>query len=268
MSKIYSKDVRLIKKRGGFIKKLFIFLLIILTISVLIFGGVFLSRLITGTSFFNMNSNEIKLDKKDFYFITFGEFDSAEDCSEISVWVTNSGGAGYVYNDSGKYKIVAQVYNAMSDAENVIKNFPNNISYSANIMRLSANKCTINTDSMIHNDKKQLDNDIKYVFKIFERLLEISNNLDKGVLSAVNAGSKINSLKSEIKIINMRIKSINLANENNEKKLKNFNDFLIKYEDSLDVCINKLLTQENCNNAIKYCACEIAFNYINFVNAT
>ena len=35
-------------------------------------------------------------------------------------------------------------------------------------------------------------------------------------------------------------------------------------EDSIDVCVNKLLVSDNYSNVIKYCACEIFFNYYDF----
>ena len=264
MPKIYSNDVVLIKKKGGFFKGFLRIMVVLLSIVIMVVGGVFLSNLISG-NILNIDTHSIKIDKKEFFVISFGEYENYQDCSECSVWVTNSGGSGYVLNDNGVYRVSAQVYTRQSDADLVVENFPSDISYEYKILKKSVSKKVFKIENVSKSDKNQILSDINTVFLTLNSLLGVSNDLDKGVISPVNAGSKVNSLKSDIKIANFSIKSINSTY--NDKNLTNLYNFLIKFEDGLDVCINKLLTQDSSKSAIKYCACEMIYNYSDFMDS-
>ena len=67
----------------------------------------------------------------------------------------------------------------------------------------SVSKKVFKVENISKPDKIQTLSNINIIFSTLNSLLSISNELDKGVISPVNAGSKVNSLKSDIKIANL-----------------------------------------------------------------
>lgn len=262
MPKTYLNGTRLIKRKKAIWLKIGIILISIVVLASLFFSGFGIAKLLTGVDFNLFASGKIKIDGINYYAITFGEFDDEQLTTNCAIWTANSGGASYIY-ERDKSVVIGQIYNNVDDANSVVNGFSDDITYKANIMQFKSKKLTFSIDNVTHSDKKCIVGDIKSVLNKIDEILEISNNLDEGKYTTVTASSKINSIKSEIKVLKSELQLINSTYNN--KDLNSFLGYVIKVEDSLDICVNKLLTSENVSNVCKYCACEVFFNYYDFV---
>lgn len=258
MSKKYSNDVVLIKRRNKFARGIAIFLLIVLIANIIFWSGVGISYLLSKNGFSWFRSTTIKVDSLNYYAIVFGEYNSENESLECSIWTASSGGAAYVYQDS-TFAVVGMLYENIDDANTVINNFSKDLTYMPKIQQFKSKKFSFAIDDIIPSHKKAVEDYVASIMQSVNKMLNISNKIDTNVLSNVSASSEINLMKSEIKIAKSTIDSINSNYENTY--LKNLSNYLIKAEDSLDVCINKLLTSENYSGVCKYCACELFFNF-------
>lgn len=261
MSKNYSQDVRLIKRKNKFLKSLGVFFLIVVVSAVIFFGGMGISNLLTIRGFTWFRNNKIAIKSSNYYAIIFGEYSAEQEALDCAIWTATSGGAAYVYNDT-KYMVLGQLYDNIDSANLVVENFSSDITYPASVKQFKINKVSFKIDNLKASDKRKIEGGLQLLPDTINEVLNISNKIDTNIISNVSASSEINSLKSEMKIAKASIESINVtyANEN----LKKYNELFVKCIDSLDVCVNKLLTSDNYSNVCKYCACEIFFNYYDF----
>lgn len=262
MPKTYLNEVKLIKRKRRIWSRIWTFILSIIILAVIFFSGFGIAKLLTGADFNWLTGGKIKINSVNYYAISFGEFDDEQLTTNCAIWTANSGGASYIY-DNGSSIVIGQIYNNIDDANSVVNGFDGDITYKASIMQFKSKKLSFNIDNITHSDKKCIASDIKCVLNKINEILEISNNLDEGKFTTVTASSKINSIKSEIKVVKSELQLVNSAYSS--KGLNDFIGYCIKVEDSLDMCVNKLLTSENVSNVCKYCACEMFFNYYDFV---
>lgn len=261
MSKIYSKDVVLIKRKNKLFKKILFVLLTLLVFTAMFFGGVGLSNLLSKNGIIWFKNNKIIVNASNYYVVNFGEFDNEKEALDCAIWTGASGGAAYVYHNQ-KYLVSGQLYDHVDNANKVVENFSKDITYPASVKQFKTSKVVFKIDGLQAKDKRQIENSIKLITDTINDITSISNNIDTNVYSNVSASSEINLLKSEVKIAKTNIDSINV-NYNNSN-LQQISDLLLKMVDMLDVCVNKLLTSENYSGVCKYLACEIFFNYYDF----
>ena len=219
-----------------------------------------ISYLLSKNGFTWFKSSKIKVDSFNYYAIVFGEYENENNALECSIWTASSGGGAYIFEDVN-YSVVGMIYENIDDANMVMDNFSKDLTYTPIVKQFKSNKFSFLVDNISPAHKKDIDDAINLIRKSINDVLTISNKVDTNVLSNVSASSEINSIKSEIKITKSSLNSLNSAYNNvNVKELSNY---LTKAEDSLDVCINKLLTNENYSGVCKYCACELFFNFYN-----
>jgi len=262
MPKIYSHDVKLIKRKSKKMRLFVISLFIMMLILIISFGGIGVSNFLSKKGFTWFKTNKLSITSLNYYVVHFGEFNTEEESVKCSLWTLNSGGSSYIYG-ADKYLVVAQIYNNVDDANSVIENLSKDLTYTAEIKQFKSQKHYFEVDNISVADKRKLNKSINLTSELINSVLEISNKLDKGILSKVMASSEINSLKSDMKINKTYIDSIN-SNYNNSQ-LSKISNIYMKAVDSLDICVNKLLTSENYLSACKYCASEIFFNFYDFM---
>ena len=263
MSKTYVNGVKLIKRPNKFFKKLWKLVVFIVICVVVFFGGIGLSSLITNNSFSWTIGEKISLKGINYYAIHFGEFDNKQEAIDCSVWTASSGGAAYIY-EGNTYIVLGQIYANIDDANKVVENFNQDLTYEPAIKQFKTKKQSFSVKNISKKDKRKIIDNINLISDTVNKLLIISNNLDKSLCSNVSASSEVNSLKSDVKIAKMELTSLNIDyNSGNILKIINL---MIVLEDSLDVCTTKLLNSENYSNACKYCACELFFNFYDFCN--
>jgi len=261
MSKIYSQDIKLIRRKNSFLKGFGVFLLVNLILTIIFFGGVGISNLLYSRGFTWFKSNKIILNSENYYVISFGEYDTEKEALDCAIWTGTSGGAAYVYQQE-KFLVAGQLYDNVDNANNVLENFSNDLTYSASIKQYKTDKISFKIEGLEAKDKRIIEKNLNLIHKTISNVLEVSNKIDTNVCSNVSASSEINALKSDVKIAKTSLDSVNV--NYGSDKLKSFGDLFVKIIDSLDVCVNKLLTSENYSNVCKYCACEIFFNYYDF----
>ena len=263
MSKTFSEDVVLIRRPKKILKKIGCFLLILLVMSVLIWGGNILSGLLVGREFNLFSSRKITIPTMNYYAIVFGEFEREEDAKNCAIWTASSGGGAYIYAKT-TYLVVGQVYKTEEEAKGVVENFNKDLTYNAEVRKISLNKYSFKIENLNKSDRKDIIEIVGSINETISEILNISNDLDKSVISNVSASSKVNSIKSQIKITKRELEARNIDFQNDA--LTRIGDVFIKIEDSLDVCVNKLLSSETYNTVLKYCASEILFTYYDFCN--
>ena len=260
MSKKYSSDVVVIKRKNKFMKGVAYLLLIVLISNFVFWSGVGISYLLSKKGFTWFKSDKIKVDSFNYYAIIFGEYDSEGEALECSIWTSSSGGGAFVYEEQ-KFFVVGMLYENVDDANTVMDNFSKDLTYSPAIRQFKSLKFSFVINEISPAHKKDVEDVIKLIRNCINLALNISNKIDTNVLSNVSASSEINSIKSEIKIAKSSLNAIN-SNYNNSY-LKEMSNYLTKAEDALDICTNKLLTSENYSGVCKYCACELFFNFYN-----
>ena len=262
MTKIYSNDIRLIKRKSNFLKIILLILLVTLMVVGILGGSMGLSNLLSKRGFVWFKTDQIKISSMNYYVLHFGEFEKEEDASKCATWTLMSGGSAYVYK-TDKYLVSAQIYDNIDKANKVVEGLNGDLNYQPQIKHFKTEKTYFKVSSVSVADKRKLEKIINSVGDVITKVLEISNKLDMGLLSNVAASSEVNSLKSDIKINKTHIDSINATYNNS--KLTKLSDYYLRMVDNLDICVNKLLTNENYITACKYCACEIFFDFYDFM---
>jgi len=260
MSKIYSQDVSLIKRKNSFMKGFATFLAMLLVANIVFWSGVGISYLLSSKGFTWFRSNKINVNSVNYYAIIFGDFDTESEALECSIWTSSSGGGAYVFEES-TFAVVGMIYESIDDANLVISNFSEDLTYSPVVKQYKSTKFSFIVENVSPADKKDIEDVVGLIKTTVDKTLLVSNKIDTNVLSNVSASSEINSIKSEIKIAKSSIDAINSSYNN--QYLTELSKYLTKAEDTLDICINKLLTSENYSGVCKYCACELFFNFYN-----
>ena len=262
MSKRYLHDIKLIPRSVKPFKKLGVFFLVLLVLFILTILGHLLANFVVGGGFSWVSGNKIKLNGLNYYLIHFGEYDDEVSASDCLFWTASGGGASYIQKFD-KYIVCGQIYTNYDQASLVMDNFGEDLTYEPKLINIRIPKQYLKVDGVSALHKKTISVKVNMVSNIIDEILDISNKLDKNQISKVSASSDINSLKSNVKITALELSSIN-ANYNSDELNKVINFFTL-IEDSLDVCTTKLLSLENYSNVCKYCACEIFFNYYDFM---
>lgn len=258
MSKSFSNDIKLIKRPHKALKRSLVIFFTLLVGFLLVLGGKTLSHLLIGREFNFFSGRSITIKEMNYYAIVFGEFESKNEALDCAVWTASSGGSSYIYAEN-TYFVIGQLYKAEDEAIKVVENFSEDLTYKATIKQFKINKVSFKIDDLSKSDRKRIVGTINLIEETISEVLNISNEVDKNQISNVSASSKINSLKSKVKIARMDLLSKNISF--NDETLQGYLELFLKIEDSLDVCVNKLLTSDSYNTVCKYCACEIMFDY-------
>lgn len=110
------KNVSVIPKQKKSKKGVCFFVMTVILISVLLYANFFMEDFT-----FAKIKNVFTKDKTEHYYMLIKSFDDRDKAYAQSLLIRQSGAAGYIYQDSGKYKVIYTVFLSESDANQVAK---------------------------------------------------------------------------------------------------------------------------------------------------
>ena len=267
MPKINYNDVKIIKPKKT---KRFVLLKAILALLIFVgftyfFADAFSNLLTVGDFSLSIfeNSNTIKYKPKPLYALTLGKYNTIEEAEEVANVAGSWGASGYVTQISNVYYVLGSIYATKEDSEIVRSNLQLT-NYNTQTITLEFSKVEFNVETITSKHKKEVLNTLNYLFEIYNQVYNISIKIDKGEITSIAGRSFLNTLKSQVKIKNIDLNKINLSYNN--KQLSKICNCLTEIEESLNICVNQLLTNDYINRNVKYCLCEIVFLELNLLN--
>ena len=257
MPKIYSKDVVLIKRKRG--KFFVLFVGFVICLMLFVFVGGLLSNLLGGNGFVLgfLKRYDIDVNAFNFYAVTMGESESVEELEKISQGVAVLGASGFVWKGDVNY-VIGNMYFNESDANNVKNNIKVE-NYNVDVFKIKGKKVRFNIGNIAKSDKKSIENDIKYIVSVGRQVYEISNKLDTSETTYLNVCSFINSIRGEVKLkINDLFRFY--TNYASSEIFKIYQSYLL-LDNSLESCVELLLTNTSNGHNLKYCLSEIVRIY-------
>lgn len=179
----YFDDIKVVKRKKGFVRKLFSFLLILcLAFGVIVSADYVGSFIATGS--FSSNIFAKKTNGITYYLLSIGGFETLEQAQEVAYASSEGGSAGYVFQRD-KYYVIASVYKNKKDAEKIAEKIDG---YTTEIIEII---CATEMYSEI----------IQGLNDVFADIYTISSRVDKNKMTAVVASSELNKLKNDIAVM-------------------------------------------------------------------
>ncbi len=264
MSKKNYNEIKLIKKRKKFSTffKIFSFILFVVCFG-LFFAEVFSSAVSNGTISVFSSPNNISYKPQNLYVLSLGEYNEKQKAEEVANVAGSWGAAAYIAEINDKFEVVGSVYSTFEDSENVRKNLQLT-NYNTKTFELKYKKVNFGIKDITKQDKLAIKDALKCFDKAYKDLYDISIKIDKGEVTNIVGSGLVNTVKSEIRVKQLNLNTINLTYNN--EVISKISQTLIKLEDALDLCVNQLLANSYINHSIKYCLCESVFLQYNLIN--
>lgn len=248
----YYKKPQKRAKKGKFLAIFFV----IFCLFVIIFFSISFSNFLLVGKVVNVNSTAFQ-SQKTLYCLALSSHQNKNDALISSKNQQNQGGAGFVLQTNGAFKVVSSIYSSKKDCEKVASNLKNS-GTSAEIVSITLPQ--INLKLNLNSLQTQILNEsLNLFYKNYQSLYSLSVEFDKQNIDEIK-------LKSSVK---------NLQNENEkvcEKYSKNFQQSSLISVLYVKIYLNKINTylenilnlQENVNlmSATKNAYCQIVFDYI------
>lgn len=257
---MYGDGCKLIKKREN--KKLK-FLKFIFLLAIFVGGGFILfvnvASLLGYDNFVFFVKYDVNISSKNYYALSFGEFDDLLVAEQSLQGVIAQGGAGYLWKLNNNYNVVAFIYNSTNDANNVMENL-NTTKYDLSVKTISTNSIKTNLKDCTKEQIESVNNSINYVVKVIDEIYNLSIKFDKSEVTATFVSNELNNYKGNMLSSLEELKSINSGSS----FVLNCKNLLIKTTNDIENIINKILNESNINYLLKYLHCKCVNNYYNF----
>ena len=213
--------------------------------------------LTTGNFRFGMfKGSDIDIAEQSLYAICMGESEDKFRAYTIADGISVLGGGGYVWYEDNKYKVMANIYENIDDANKVLSNI-SNTNYDTKVVELRLNKVQINVDGISKEDLSILNGGIDRIYLLYKDLYDLSNNIDTKDMTYIQASSMVNGYKSEFKIMHNKIMEV-LA-KYSPSKLQNILDTYVHIIDTLDNLVYKLLENNQSGFVIKNAEIDVVY---------
>lgn len=252
----YKKKPQKRAKKGKFLAIFFVIFCLI----VIIFFSISFSNFLLVGKVVNINSNVSQIEKT-LFCLSLSSHQNKDDALISSKNQQNQGGAGFVYQTNGAFKVVSSIYSSKKDCEKVVSNL-NNSNYSCEIIPLNLPQINLKLN-LNSSQTKILNESLNLFYKNYQTLYNLSVEFDKQNIDEIKLKSSVKNLQDE----NAKVC---------EKYSKNFQQssfisvlyvkiYLNKINSYLE---NILCAEENIylSSATKLAYCEIILDYQNLCN--
>lgn len=154
--------------------------------------GYLLSTFIVSTNLFQ--TSKVETVEKTYYLMSIAQFDNEQDIQKEQYQSQNC--AGYIYENNGKFHVIASIYKNENDAE-LVKNSLKNNGYSPEILKISIDKLTV-SGNFSTEEENILKNCLNIKETIFDNLYDIAISLDTNIYNETQAKLKINETYSTL----------------------------------------------------------------------
>lgn len=223
----YFDDIKVVKRKRGFVRKLFSFLLILcLAFGVVVSADYIGSFIATGS--FSSNIFAKKKESITYYLLSLGSFETLDEAQEMAYDSSESGSAGYVWQQE-KYFVIASAYKNRKDAEKVLEGIEG---YAPEIIEITCS--TIKYSEIVDglND-------------VFADVYTISSRVDKSKMTAVVASSEMNRLKNDVAVMTGKCSAMQ------DEKSDEITTILSSLQSSMENASIQLLCNTNYSYIIK-----------------
>lgn len=170
-------------------------LFLILCLAVCLSLSEFFSSLITVGGFSSLASSNIKQQAFDIYAICLYETQTKASANEMSELVQKKLGAGYVYQTSNAFCVLASAYENLSDAQNVESNLKEN-GTQCKITKISFKELAIK-ENVLEQEKTALLSAVTSFFNTYKKLYDLSVSIDTNLYTEIQAKVILNDIISE-----------------------------------------------------------------------
>lgn len=254
----FHSDIKIKKRKTKFFKKLGLFLIFSVSLIFVIFlADVFSTALTAGSFSFVLNKqNFVSIKEKNLYAITMGESTDKFQAFNIGGGVSVLGAGGFVWEENGKYYVVANIYENSSEA-NKILNGLNESNYEVDVMEIKIPRVKLSFENLNGEYVKDIQNALNRLYGLYEDLYNLAINIDTKNITFIQGGSLVNGYKSECKIIYNKLLLINSGYDNS--KIKQISDTYVYVIEMLDTLVYKLLKDGQLNYIVKNAEIELVY---------
>lgn len=232
-------------KKFPYFTTFFAFLTLVLCVSV----GYLISTLVVTTNLFQTTS-KVESQNNTYYLLSIYQNENKEDCENNLQNFQNQGCAGYIYENDGKYHIIASIYDNVNDAELVKSSLQANgytveiLNYKISGFSLEGNFST--PEQQVLKDCLQVQN------KIYKSLYDVSVSLDTNVYDELTARFNVNETYSNFLTTKNNFET--LFSEKNNNDIISIRELFNTISSELETLTN---SKENFSSAIKLAYCNI-----------
>ena len=257
---IYNKTTKIKSKKNINTKPSKFFLLFFVLIGffiIIFFANIFSSLITPGT--INLNRGERYFLGQKLYCVELANFTNVAEASEASEEFKQQLAAGYVFNDSGTYRVLASAYKTRANAESVIENLKQNeIDASIFVVDMQA----LYLDLELKNEEKiALKECLNLFYDTYLKIYDLSMKLDKSEITLEQAQIELLSLKTDSEQI--------INNFNTKLEIPKTSEiiytkiYLNTYLDHLNDLIATSQTNSSYSGQVKDTYFKVIFDYIN-----
>ena len=251
----YSDTKYILLKRKKRAKGFFVFLFCVIIFVFMLFASSVFTDVLKVGNFSFLFSNSVKINSHSYYAISMGEYKTDKEAQNVASGVSVMGAGAYVWFNQGVYYVLGNAYENLLDAQTVLKNVSGN-NYDVKIKEIKYNKITINSNDYSDEQKQVLLNAIKNIDNIFKNCYNYSIQFDKGEVVSTVVSSRLNTLKSDVKIWQDKVDLINSVVVTNQGLyIKNAYIGLIS---ELENAVLKVIDGTSVNKDLKYLTCAVS----------
>ena len=171
-----------------------------LFITILCFGLCFsfaelFSSLITVGGFNVIKNNAVTQTQFSLYAISLYSCDTKVQAKEMSEVTKRKGGAGYIWQTTQKYYILASCYENKTDAEKVCENLKSN-SVSCEMITMEFDSMVISC-TVVDQEKNALEASVLSYKNLFKKLYDLSVSIDTNLYTEIQAKMYLSDIVSE-----------------------------------------------------------------------
>lgn len=230
-------------------------LIVVLGICACISCGYLLSTALVATNLFQ-HTAVVASEEQTVYGVSLANSTEKEELASKIIPLQAQNGAGYVFEQNGKFFLVSSIYENLNDAELV----KNNLQASGTECEVvSIGLSTISVEGNFSNDEKNiLTNCLKAKMDIFKKLYDVSISLDTNLLDETKAKLECNSIYSFAVTTKANFDTC-FGTQTNNVSLNNLQQLLEKTNTTLENLINENYDNDNqtFSSLIKLSYCQI-----------
>lgn len=176
-------------------------------------------------------TDELTLPQIAQYLLQYGVFSSEENAENAAKELFSIGGAGYIREEDGQFRVIISGYSSREDAINVKDRLETDRGMQTKLIELTAPElnCTITSNP---DHLESVRNIIAEIQKTHDELLNSALELDKGILSAEDASAHLDQFKSAIKTHHSTVNT--LSEKTDDPLITALDNYFIKVNNSAE----------------------------------
>lgn len=211
--------------------------------------GYLISTYIVSANLFQATT-KVETPQTSYFLLSIFQDNSKENCVKVQKGFQDKNCAGYIYEENGKFYIIASIYDNINDAELVKSNLENN-GYSIEILNYSTENLTFE-GNFSNKEQEIIKNCLQIRGKTYKDLYDVSISLDTNVCDELTCRLKINEIYSTFLTTKNNFET--LFFEQNNVTISKIREIFENIENELKFLTE---TKENLSSQIKLAYCNI-----------